>query len=375
MTPGVFFVGQLLSFRRRLVWVAFVRHASVAGAAAIVTAALAGRLVWGDAAWGWMAVAAIAGVLGAALLAVLRAPTVSATGAAIDRRLDLADRVTAAVEFADGADPVAQLVVDSASRRLAIEHPPQLFPLRAHPRAGVAWAAAAGIVALVALFAPDSRDGTDAAARTASGAGSGPAPAGTPADTTRQDGSGQSPDGARVLSAGDTPREPGGAATADPSRQPDAQAAPRSLEAADAGSAAQQGAAAPPGSGQGIDERTDARAQEAARGNGSNGADGASGSGRLGAAGPGRDATASRGGAAAGPAATTRNRDAGGVQGGTSGASRAVAAPSATETAADVARARDVRRRAEAALLRDEVPPHLRPYVREYFAAIQSTER
>ena len=371
MTPGVF-LGHVQRFRRRLVWVAFLRHASLACAAAVAVSALTDRLVLSRApSWGWVAAAAGIGLAGAALAAVLRAPTPRATGTAVDRRLELSDRVAAAVQFADATDPVARLVVDSASKRLALAEPAQVFPLRAHPRAAVAWTATVCVLALAALSAPEGGDdpGAPAAGGLAAGAPSGRALAGRPSGRAGA-GTVAAPAPDPSLVAGE-PREPVDVATPDRSRVSEAPEV-SGREPTDAGDTRRPSDASS-GSSRDTGSSPGAQGQDGARG-GSSPLGAARGSRPLGAAGPAAG-DAGRGGAARQTGDAATSREAGGVRGGATGPARAAGTTRPAESGLDEARAADIRRTAEAALLRDEVPPHLRAYVRDYFASIRSSER
>ena len=68
-------------------------------------------------------------------------------------------------------------------------------------------------------------------------------------------------------------------------------------------------------------------------------------------------------------------KGAGGIRGGTLTGPQGARAPTAALQPGSAARIKEARQRAETALARDEVPPHLRSYVHDYFLAIQSPER
>jgi len=92
---------------------------------AITSAAAPGQLVG-------IAVGALAlAVTIAALPSILRIPSVRTIATAIDARLRLQDRTVTAVQMLDDGDPMAQLVVRDAARRLSSVSPGAVFPFEA----------------------------------------------------------------------------------------------------------------------------------------------------------------------------------------------------------------------------------------------------
>lgn len=101
---------------------------------------------------GAVALASIA----AAIPSVLQAPSMRATAAAIDARLQLQDRTVTALQLADEHDPMAQLVIRDAGARLSAMSPRRAFPFEAPVQFGATmlFTVAATIVFLVIAGAP-----------------------------------------------------------------------------------------------------------------------------------------------------------------------------------------------------------------------------
>jgi hypothetical protein len=157
--------------RRRLVLVTFARYAGLASGVALSAAVLTSRLA-ADTGWlnPWLALGAALLMSGAA--ALVGRPSLRDTSAAIDRRLALADLVTAGMEVRARTDPMATLVVRAAAARVGQCAPARLFPVRIGRREGLSLAlAAAALVILTADVMRTPRgaqeDGTTASGATA----------------------------------------------------------------------------------------------------------------------------------------------------------------------------------------------------------------
>jgi hypothetical protein len=138
--------------RRRLRIVAAVRCAGITLPIAIASsAALAFAVKPGPATLAMLIAAAIGVALVAAMVfAMVRAPQLRETAAALDARLRLQDRMVTALQVSRDPDPMARLVLRDAASRVAGLSPAQAFPLEApaYFRAMVA-----GAVAISAAFA------------------------------------------------------------------------------------------------------------------------------------------------------------------------------------------------------------------------------
>lgn len=141
---------RLAALRRRAIRVLALRYGLMTGAVSLVVTqavTLGAGLNNRDA----LVVAglSLAVALGAAAsAALLRAPTLAATAATVDRRQGLECRATTALQFVQERDAVAALVVSDAAERLRGCLPAQVFPLEVPGRA----AGMAAAVALASVF-------------------------------------------------------------------------------------------------------------------------------------------------------------------------------------------------------------------------------
>jgi hypothetical protein len=140
--------------RRRLCLVAAVRYAGITLPIAIVSSeAIAFAITPGSAKLAILMAATIAIALAAALIAAMvRAPHLRDTAAALDTRLRLQDRMVTALQVSKDDDPMARLVLRDAASRVAGLSPAQAFPLEppAHFRAMVAGAVSISVAFAVA---------------------------------------------------------------------------------------------------------------------------------------------------------------------------------------------------------------------------------
>jgi hypothetical protein len=362
--------------RRRLALIAFIRYGCIAVAAAVALSAAVSALLPGHSLTPrGIGMASLLGCAVAAALAGLRAPTLAATGAELDRRLNLSDAVVAALQFRESSEPIAALVVQAAAARVSGVVPARVFPVR--PGHSVMIAAA---VVIAALALSSFRDSATDVASSSNG----------PSDSSST-ASGGRLEGRESSSRGDAGR--GGTLRAAPATARSSSLEPvgersggdrtRARNATDeAGSAApaERATTATPTIDAPVPEPSTPR-----RNNGDTPSRGTSASNVAGSASP--DRRSGRGSAAAssadvraqgGPGASsegsTTTTAAGGVQRGRLSPDSdrlEQAATGSGSTSSDGA----ARAGTEAALSRDEVPPHLRPYVRAYFEAIRARER
>lgn len=364
--------------RRRLIWVSFVRFAWLSVATGMALAAAA-PLIFDSSVSGWpsLATGALVGAAFAAGAASVRAPTLRSAAAAIDERLGLSDRVIAAFTLRERSEPIATLIVNGTTERLAGFVPARAFPIAFDRRS-----ACAAVVMTASLLlgtmtprekSPEQFDGRRASgvdlsesqgAGKPSGAHRPSAPTGaTQVDASR--GSRATPSASRTGeppsvggARGLAPRSDGNDSVTPP--VPSASLAPQTARASASGPGRSENQASP--------------ATGEARGLGST--DG-SGVGRS----PGRGSATGQGGqpregaGASGGLSAPSDARAGGVQGGRLGARPTAAAlnagtgpgpsPAGAMTAVGV----------ETALTRDEVPPQWRAYVRDYLASIRDREQ
>lgn len=378
---GQLVIDHVSRCRRRLRLLAFVRHACLACATAVLVAAACalGLRVSSAIAAEWIGAGVGLGLAVAGLAAALRTPTRRATAAALDRRLHLQDRVVTALQLADDEDPIASLIVRDASHRLRAVVPARVFPLdlRFDWRVLLAPAAAALGVLLMLSWNETAAVPQAPAARGQGGAAGRPLATQPPsAEAARAEEVAAAPEG-MAATAPDTERraEPSAAAT---SQSRDARAAAANPAAGDA-RASKEGQSQRPSTGDDA-ETTSARTESTlapsepervtSRSGGPQGASSPNSPEGVNApASAGAPATPGRGGLAA--AALAAGPAAGGVAG---------QSPQATDLARAELPARqpsyDVRYRAawvkaQAALAQNRVPRSLRSYVRNYFEAIR----
>ena len=327
--------------RRRLVVVAAVRRAGITLPIAIAlseTIALVARpapvVLW----------TVVASAIGLALIVALGAAMVSApslrdTAAALDARLRLQDRMVTALQVATDDDPMATLVLRDVAVRIAGVSPSQTFPLEppAHFRAiGAAAIAISTVFVVVSVTAPAWR--IDRARQVGSPVTGGAQRSRGARSETQQPGanaapapSGPRPAGASQVAARatepavgrDLGRSPAGLRAAGPRRGSDAAAAPAGREA--------PGATVPAGA-----------------------------------------AAAGRGAAGA---STELAQAAGGVKGeslrNAADAAADESGPASPLSPAYAARYRTASARAQAAIAQERVPAGLANYVKNYFIAIR----
>jgi hypothetical protein len=323
--------------RRRMMVIAFVRTSCLAlaiGASGVAAVYVVSRESWALARL--LSFASAAALAVAATTTLLRRPTLAQAAATLDSRLGLHDLVVAALALLGNPDAMAMLVVRDAREKLNAIVIPTILAL---PRGLLAWTCSASVLAAVlAAFLGGTADTLD--------------------DRSSDGGT------ARLVSGGSStstrPRSPSAAGTAAELRV--TPASPRARRAV----AARRERGSGSGSPQPPFERSSTTSPTSQTGNGdTRGTTAASPSGGA----SGRSGNAGRQSEVA-QAKTAPGS--GGVQQGRIGA--ATPADRITRSGEAPSTPRDVRLaavRAEAALARDEIPPRLKPLVRNYFRAIQ----
>ena len=365
----------LRRFRTRARAVMFVRAVLMATPAAIALTLLWG-LAWespraaGPVAY---ALSVSLAIVAAAAVATRHAITLRATAALIDSRLHLQNHISAAVQVAHEAEPMATLVVRTAVERLRNVTPVQVFPLAAG-RPALATGAVVLVTLLVTMSDKSSVWSQPSGVATSASSGASSVGNGRPdapdaaaktldsrqpevrfAKVTPEAGLAEA-GGATVHSSPQPSPSPTDASgTIDPPSSPSSSTdfAPKAAAAgvqnavshASAGNASGTGALARGGDSSRHGEGTPANAEQTASGAGGNGQ------------GP-RSAT-QPGGVSAGSLEGT------GEEFDSSQPSRAPVPGSLSPAAA--------RAQAAAALTRDDIPPPFRSYVRDYFLRLQST--
>jgi hypothetical protein len=339
MNDGATVLALISRARRRIGAVIFVRSFCVALLTAGVALVLVRFADAVDQATLTLAIVGAAAALSAAAIATAaRMPSHSGVAQALDARLGLQDRASAALALREGDDPVSLLVVRDARERLTAVPLAQAFPF---PRRLIAWGAGGAFVTLALAALPSSpasigtapaRDGRIMAGSPASStqpASAATAPAQTAAAPV------ETPSSRRSITAGERDHATGRSG-GDTSRRLPAQRE-RAAGLPDAGRAGRPGDGAQT---LGTNGRTNSR----------NPGTGAAGTVAM---------TPAAGGIAQG---SVQARTPGGfidngrLEPGAAGPRRAQAA-------------------AEAAIARDEIPPRFSSYVRAYFRAIQREER
>jgi hypothetical protein len=370
-------VTAVRKFQVRASTVFFVKHAF-----STIAIGAAGTMVWNLAAapteqgrWTALLVTLAIGLVSAAILSYLRAPTLGATAAAIDRRLLLQDRIVAALQVGRESDPMSALVVRDAAAYLAASTPADVFPLDLGRRAVVGTLLLAMALLTVTIDVPRAASSrppgtgagavalarpegvTDAAASPndaeGAAAAAAPQPASANARPTAPEEAGLRQQRTREASTDRAPSPSGGsedpslASTPTPSRAAESSARPvlASAQAAPGGQAETGGA----GAGQGAHTSPGVQFQAAL------------GAGAAGAGGSAADAGRASGG------------QAGGVAAGSLGSSVPAPAPASSRGSGRSPRALVAARpQAEHAVSRDDIPPARRQYVRDYFLRLQS---
>jgi hypothetical protein len=360
--------------RRRLTAIALARYGAiiaslciVAGEAAFmaVPAGSGGRPYWALSAALATAVACVTAV-------VLRSPTLAATATIVDRRWNLLDRATTALELADQSDTVSNLVLADAVARLAEHSPHELRyePVHRLPAA----VTVVGVVSILLLIRGGSTNTVPSASRPAEGSGPGvtAAPSGRPrqeraqaqAATTASRSTGAVASRQADVSQPEGPRERAGEVgagepvqrlTSGETGAPHEGNTPASGVRALAGhtdaARPEPGAGISRGAGPGGDRDAPSAEQRSS---------GASGSGRGGSS----------------RAEAEAARVAGGAQGGQlrgSAAGPGSAAPGGS--AGFAARYRSAAKQVESAIEQERIPAQRRTYVRDYFLAIRPVEQ
>ena len=343
----------------------------------------AATLVWniawtpgGEGHWAVLAVSLVSALVAAVMLTYLRAPTLDATAAAIDRRLQLQDRIVAALQVCRELDPVSALVVRNAAARLGASTAADVFPMEFGRRA------VTGTLLLTIAFLTLSIDlpgaGSQRPPRTGAGAVAMTGANGASVTTDRLNDApvAATEPGARAVEPGNS-RPPSGQDAASP-RQVSAGDATERFRSPD-DSAPE---ASPPAVSNAVEIRQRAApttvqsagrvpAERGGEGSGSGGQSAAGATSRTapgaraGAGGSAPDAgRASRGesgGVAAGRLDADASSETSPVTGGAEGAEGLVRAPGAARAQAG-----------PAAMSRDDIPPALRQYVRDYFLRLQT---
>jgi hypothetical protein len=318
-----------------------------------------------------------AALVTAAVLTYLRTPTLSATGSAIDRRLHLQDRIAAALQVGREQDPVSALVVRDAATRLRGATPADVFPLDLGRRA-----VAATLLLTMALLTVTA-DLRRAASSRQPGAGAGAVAMARPEGAIAAP---ESPiDAAAAASGSDVqPSEtanarPSGTQAANPSPQSAAEAAADRAGSRPDEAQASSLAPAPtaPNEAESRSRIVRTAAQSAAE---LQSEKGGAGTGPGGQSAAGAQSRAPLGAMPAGAGGSTP--DAGRPKGGQSGgvaagglSSNIPPARSGSSRAVDgsLLAVGAARAEADAAVSRDDIPPALRQYVRDYFLRLQAT--
>ena len=351
--------------RRRARRVVFVRSLAIVLAAGF-TGLGAVRVAWAGPVLLPAALVAVIGVLCAAASALRFTPSIRQVAGRIDRCMRLEDAVVAAIQAQSSEAAVAPLIVRQAVSRARDVDANAIFPLEM--RRPAALLIGAMLVMAVATLARHEHPMPVNRQPIASG---GQVGAAGPAGAGERAASASSAREAR--SAGATGRARGAAAAASSPEQSAAGQSDGNRRRADA-QAANAETPEEAGAAGSTTRDADASAQSEQRGSGR-----ATGGGAGSPRGSSAEAKTSArgdfaGAGAAGSAARSLGAGSGGVRGGAlidarqdlqSTASRSTAPP--TRPAWMLQQARQ---RAEAALMRGDIPPEMRPYVREYFRAI-----
>jgi hypothetical protein len=367
-------VAALRRFRTRARTIVFLkelfRAVAIGGAATMVWNVWWG--IAGDARWTALVVTLAGAVAAALLLTYLRGPTLMNTAAAIDRRLQLRDRVVAALQVSRDPDPVSALVVRDALVCLRATTPADVFPVDFGQRA------AAGALLLTSALLTVTIDLPGAPWARQPGIGTGAMPNALPTGAAAEGGSATS----AATAAFDV--RPAESRSAGPSARQQVETlgatAPSALVAASTPSAETEAAATQPAASESDaamrlpDMTPDPRSSPERR------PGGGEGSGPGGQSTAGTPSRAALGAMPAGAGGSTpdiagrRGRESGGVAAGPLVAGVPVAfpgSPRATQRppiAAAVSRAR-----IDAAVSRDDIPFARRQYVRDYFLRLRST--
>ena len=375
---GVGLIASVRRFRARARRMVLVNESSTAIAIGAAVAVV-WNLAWASTSedrWTAFALSLVSALAAAAALTHLRTPTLSATGAAIDRRLHLQDRIVAALENCREQDPVAILVVRDAVARLRGAKPAEVFPLEFGRRA----AAGTLLLGVALLTATADLRPVDPSRETGAGAGAmavirpegrTAAPedvSGTPAAVTDSEVGPAETTNARLSGA---PAQDGPPPAAAASATDGAPVAPEESESR---LAPLMGAPTEP---QPRSRVTGTNASSSTELPPEKGGDGTRPRGQSTASGQSRAALgAMPGGAGASRpgAGQSTGGDSGGVAAGTLSASGGIAhSRSSRPASAPLPASALTRGQADGAMSRDDIPPALRRFVRDYFLRLQST--
>jgi hypothetical protein len=368
--PGDALVAQLAALRARARRALAIRYCSVVAAPALI----AGQaLSFATGANGTQTltiiiVTLVGALAGSVLAAVQRTPTLADTAALIDRTQRLESRAATGLQFADQNDVVSLLVLRDATARLAACDPALVFPVEL-PRRWPWMLASAAVISVLLAVAVERRESRRPAGSLGDAISAGGAPARSPAGASQ----------VASASSSSTPRvEPAAPTTSarqdsKPPVDANAPIANRSTSASAPRAAGDTGSAPPPDRQPSSTRLGDPApadvaaasirpgeepARQASRGASSSGAAGST-AGGAGGAGTG----------------TARNegKGAGGIKGGTLTSSLGDPAPAdaAVPMTPTSPRYRTDWAKGQAAIARERVPPALRKYVRDYFAAIR----
>lgn len=360
------FATALRRFQRRLRMSLFVRSLPPACSCALAAVDV-GCLVLRPAAA--FAILACTGVLlltilAAWLVALVRTPSLSTTAGVLDRRARWDDRAVTALQFAAAGDAVARLIVGETTTRLE-RTPVSVLPLDVSRPWRWGAVAVLGVTGLIVVGLHRLNTGSLSLRASASSVAAPSAQAGRA--NTRQGSSNAAHTSDEQTAAG--PAHPDTRMTA--AQKVNGGDATRAL--GDTRPTAGSTAMPPTGAAQGMSQSDRVGSASVGRTDGAAPARGAPDGDLAGGGDASRTGTVAASVAGRGARGATRSAVAGGgVAGGA--LARDGAAPTTSRSASRVLSSADARRayaRAEAATVRERVPPRLRSYVRDYFLAIR----
>ena len=355
LSPVDALTGTVARCRRRAVITSFARYSTAASALALAVLATV-QWVRPGVSGMWAAVAVALGIGIGAAAAAWRRPSSRAVASDIDRHLRLEDTVVAAIQVHQGTAAVGPLIVRQAVHRTAEVDLRAIYPLRLRRPAALLGAT---VVLMIAAIVP--RGGETVARGDGRGMPGGDTGAGAPTAAPERPGQ-------QAQSQMSDRTAPGSMVDAPPpdKSQEASPAARDSLEPRESSPTGQSADARPEDDRSSIDARTATVPNGGQRGAGV--ADSAAGN--RGTQGQARGSARADAGDGAGGSGSGRAgaAGAGGVRGGT--LSSGTTAVPATLTNTQTEQYELARRRAEAAIVRGDIPPELRSYVREYFRAI-----
>jgi hypothetical protein len=367
---------SLADHRRRLTLVLFVRSASAIAPVALLTTAAAVAIAGATPMRRWQAIAMslLASCAAASVLAWIRRPSLAATARRVDSALSLQDRVSAALQHADTAGPIVTLIVADAAKRLQRSVPAQVFPLDIWRRAAIS--ASALVLATLSVTMTLDRAGQSPAHRGAlDGSAASSAGASSTADPTEMSTPSDTPSAAVAPTSEpavpESPSRPSQPATASPvsAQEPGRLSDERSTTASSA-LERPDSAPAPRASAGEIPTLERPERPRVASPSASGSGTGRQGAGDMA---QGASNSAATSGRAAGDASADRGQ-AGGVGSGSLQGTTTSAVVSARPLLTGAQR-RHLQAQAAGAMARDDIPPDLRKYVRDYFLSLQATAR